>query len=304
MIKITKSNLERWLRCPKLYEYIDIKGIEQKTTIAMQIGKIMHEYFSQFFKVLNYEELSKCKTDREIRKFFLDYQPEVPKLATRYARNFLDFEINRFKTLSSQYQDPLEFYKPAILEEYLEAKDYVKDATLVGKVDRVDWTSQRTFAVLEYKVTGTLRERDISRETTFYGILLEHSGKYTVPVTHLVGYTPVTNEYFVTLYTKQKENYVKRRIEQMIRAVLSGEFVKRQGDQCFTCQFAPVCLEQELDKDYLLEVISEQAYSIEELSEMMGIQREVISSTLESLYEEGLVTSGFKGQIRYWWKKK
>jgi len=276
----------------------------------MQIGSSFHNFADEFFRVVDYEELGEAADLREIREVFLDTTRfiQAPAALENLVENFLEFESQRYLDMKGEHDDPIKYYKPYMLENKIEVLNAFRDEgiriDMVGIIDRVDLLYTGTIALIEYK-SGNLNEKRVERELLFYTLLLEKANEYkggSFPeVTHLVGYSPRENDLVVLPMKKKKKDTVQRRIIKMAQDVMDGIFPCKENIFCPSCAGAEPCLESTVDKQMLLELCSQAAYSEGELALILETRPSTVKGMLSDLYLDGKVQRAFKGNKTYWW---
>jgi len=243
-MRLRKSEIEAFIRCPHLYELLYIKRLPIVASIEMKIGKTFHEFAKNFFGVIDYDKLQKINTSEKAFELFTQTLECVPQLVEPLCLNFLHFEAKRWSTLKVWYEDPLRYFKPLATELYYEVSDIVPGVDGYGHVDRIDVTSKNTLAVVEYKTTKKVHVPSLKRELTWYVLSLEKAGLFDKPFTHICCYNPRIDEEFSANVTRQLRQIVRRRLLQLKRAHEINFFPRHESFLCRWCPALNICIEE------------------------------------------------------------
>jgi len=307
-LRISKSGFMQWEFCPRAYKYTYIDGMKIAPTVSMQLGSSFHSFADQFFTGVNYNALYEVENKYQVTEIFSEMASkiEVPATLQKDINNFMEFEVDRFWNIhesSEIYDDPVRYYTPVFVEEYMKVRDPFEgyeDIILSGILDRGDLTVNDTIALLEYKRTPNLNKQRLQKELLFYSILYEKAGKYEYPVTDLIAYTPVTNDYLWIEMDKKKQAHVEKRIKLMIE---DDKFPCKENLFCSNCVGAELCLNSTVNVDVILEFLQENpaAYTTTEITKELNIRRTLVKAALSDLHIDGKVKKSFKGKTAYWW---
>ena len=295
----------QWEFCPRAYKYIYIDGMRITPSVPMQLGSSFHDFAKLLIQSLNYNLLYEVESKNQVRNILTEasMRIEAPSGLQNPIENFLTFETDRFWSLHENpdlYDDPVKYYTPVFAEEYMKVDGVFQDVTLSGILDRGDLTANKGIALIEYKLSQKLNAQRLQKELMFYSILYEEANLYEYPVTDLVAYTPVTNDYVWIEMDHKKQDTVRKRIQMMID---DTEFICKESIFCSGCVGADICLNMELDPGVIVEFLSESdlAYSTTEVAKAVNIRRNLVKATLSDLYIAGKVKKSMKGRTAYWW---
>jgi len=205
----------------------------------MALGSNFHDFARDFFEFLDYDTLMHQTTEEGVRQLFrFLILPEIPDILRALCENFVLFEAQRFWRLKKTTLDPLHYFKPLDTELYVQDKD----SGMAGIVDRVDWMSDDTLAIIEYK-TGNPHIPSVKRELAFYRVLLQNAKIYKELINWMVVYNPNQNKFYLSKFSYQLMGAMQRRLDQFKRAHEVDKFPKRDGLYCAWCMFKGLCLE-------------------------------------------------------------
>ncbi len=300
-VRLSKSGLVQWDICPRGYKYRYVNRIPTPANFPMQRGTAFHNFADDLFQTLSFESLRGLKDRDDVAKVFISCADaiDVPKFLDKIVKNFVQYEIQRFLDMQG-LDDPVKYYKPFLLEEKVVVENAIENITLSGIIDRVDLTSQGTLALIEYKTSPRLHDR-IEKELLFYTLLLEASGRDYPPITHLVAYSPIINGARIWEINKRKKTNLRKKIVKVSKAIIAREFIPKESPLCATCSFLELCLNATLQREEVLTLLTDEAYSITELTIALDCSRGLIRGLLYDMRTDGIVDSGFDGNTEYWW---
>lgn len=307
-IRISKSAFMAYEWCPRSYKYRYIDGMRQPPTIPMRLGSAFHSFASTFSQSVNYNALYDVDSRIQVKEVLLETsrRMEAPATLTNDIANFIEFETGRFWDLHESPEtkhDPVKYYTPVFVEEYMKARDPFEgydDVILSGIMDRGDLTVNDTIVLIELKRSPKLNAQRLQKELLFYSILYEKAGVYEYPVTDMVAYTPVTNQYLHIQMNRRKQKHVEKRIIKMIE---DDEYQCKENLFCSNCVGADICLNSVVDVDEILKILEDsgEAYTVTEITKILKVQRSLVKATLSDLHIVGAVEKAVKGKTEYYY---
>jgi len=233
-MRITKSDLELYIVCPRRYYYAKIledRGYERP---EQRIGRAFHDFAYWFFEWLERDKLEQCTTLDDTMEYFRQSLEgiEVPYFR-KLCENFLKFEAQRWLSLRDW-----ELYFPVMREALVTFR--VQDVDFALKVDRVDLLNGYC-CVVEYKLHMPPLVR-IRRETCLYALALNYAKATPKETRYWACYSPVDNIYIQDRVHINTVRALKRWIQRFIEAHEKKRFPKREGNYCAFCPFLERCL--------------------------------------------------------------
>ena len=237
---LSKSSLNTFLTCPRLYKYLYIDKISVEiTSPAAQRGIDVHKFCCDF-----YDYVTVTPEEFIIDKDWLEKElTSATEEALPYMKNFLKFEEERWKICKQHCpENPGKYFIPVLKEK----KIVNWGLGMRGIVDRVDLNfDDKTYTVVDYK-TETYSEKmwkrtEHRREMAFYKVLLESSGLIEGEVTHFCIYYPKSNDVWVEPFNKRTLNALDRAIEKVRNKIASKDFPVKVGAFCRWCSMNTIC---------------------------------------------------------------
>ena len=239
-ILLSKSSLNTYLVCPRLYKYIYVDKVPlPPKSPAAQRGIDVHQFCYDFY---DYVTVSGSE-------FYIDQKwlEEQLLIATDEARpfmeNFIQLEKERWKVCVEHCPEkPEKYFYPVLREE----KIVNLGLGMVGIVDRVDLNfDDETYTVVDYKTEKYDRRpwklTEHRREMAFYKKLLENSGLLDGEVTHFCIYYPRSNDVWCEKFNNRTLNALERNMEKVRNAIKAGEFPCKVSVYCRWCELRHIC---------------------------------------------------------------
>jgi RecB family exonuclease len=231
--KLSKSAINKYLQCPYAWYLTYVKKIRPPPSKPMVIGIKVHEALCKFYDYV--------EPDRGSYEYFFDILTflEEDDDCEIFLDNFARFEAERYKYIKENNLDWEKFFKPLYKEEKLKSKKY----GLSGYVDRIDQVEPGVYAVIDIK-TGKFNKNRIShmrRELCIYQIMAEEDDKVTVPVTHIGGYFPRTNDVFIEKIKPVSMKATKKAIQKVKDGLANDEFPMKPSPLCKWCDHIENC---------------------------------------------------------------
>ncbi len=240
MVVLSKSSLNTYITCPKLYKffYVDKIVIDHKSPQA-QRGIDVHQFCCDY-----YDHIELSGKDLKVDQKWLQEQITIASEdAKPYIFNFLNFEQQRWNICVEKCpENPGKFYIPEMREQ----KILNLGLEMVGIVDRVDLNFDgKSYTCVDYK-TEKFDQRpwklsEHRREMAFYKILLESSGLLKYPVTHFCIFYPRSNDVWHEAFTNRTLNALKKKLSDVRASIAAGDFTPNVSIFCRWCDAAPMC---------------------------------------------------------------
>ncbi len=241
MVMLSKSSLNTYIICPKLYKFLYIDRLERRTTSPEALrGTNVHEFCFNFYDNLIGSESKEFK----INKQWLDEQLTLASENERpYLKNFVEFEEKRWKICVEQHpKNPELFFYPLLRER----KIVNLGLEISGIIDRLDLNFDlKTYTVVDYK-TEKFDQRpwkltEHRREMAFYKMLVETSGLLKGEVTHFSIYYPRSNDVWAEKFSFRTINALREKMRDVREKITAGIFPTNISFFCRYCNANLIC---------------------------------------------------------------
>lgn len=229
--KLSQSSMNRYYNCQRSwwYNYQGREGIEIDST-ARDLGINLHDIINDYYKALPGELTEDIIKDTVWRVFNKEFDTSlnyVKREAERCIKNFLKFEIKRFRTW--------DVYTPTFTEEKLVNDKYVTIVDFHSDPEGVtiDWKTGNMTQLYDnhhrqVKIEQTVLRDNGHRSDKFLFVALKTGKVIEAP--------SITRAWLE-----------KQRLE-MIGGIKRGEFERQEGPLCdycpyqLDCEFGDICL--------------------------------------------------------------
>ncbi len=243
------SQLKAYDTCPRQYYYAHIVKLRGAGKPAFSFGKTMHSTLHKFYKLIQKnKESSEQNLFKEERK--IKY-PSLKKLLEFYEESWIEdwYESKKQKKEYKQKGEEIlkEYYEkykghfpvPLFLEKGFNIK--IKDNSLRGVFDRVDFLGQNKWEIIDYK-TGQVKEKltfEDKKQLLIYQIAAEDVFK--TKVKNLTFYYLNKNTPVSFIGTEKEIAKTKRWIADVIKNIKKEDFTATPGFVCQYCDFNKIC---------------------------------------------------------------
>jgi RecB family exonuclease len=239
VVLLSKSSLNTFLVCPRLYKFLYIDKVPTQTTEAAQRGSDVHDFCNLF-----YDHLTFSGKNFSVDKKWLDEQLSLSTdEAKPFIENFIEFEKLRWKScVDFSPENPEKYFLPVLREE----KITNRGLEMVGIIDRVDLNFDgKSYTVVDYK-TERFDQRpwkltEHRREMCFYRKLLENSGLLKGPVTHFCIYYPRSNDVWNESFSWQTTKALEKSLREVREDIEAERFPCQVSLFCRWCSVNNIC---------------------------------------------------------------
>ena len=235
-IKITKSSMQTYVRCPKLYEYQYKKGLSIPDIPQFILGRKIHKLFDDIHVPATYKKL--LKSDMDVQSYYDTLMSLMPKplddLEAKYYNNISVSEAKRFYRLKKD--DKHKNWLPVKSEYKVETK--YNGVLLSGILDAL-YKTDNGYMTFEYK-TGKWKDYGLSsirRETVFYKLVLERSSMPKGSITQIGWYYPLEQVVMVEKPSPYTLNSIVKIINNIKNSWNNNDFPMK--DSSYTCDYCP-----------------------------------------------------------------
>jgi DNA helicase-2/ATP-dependent DNA helicase PcrA len=189
---LTVSNMNRYLRCPLAFYYVDVLKVPETESEHGVFGQAMHAALQQFFlKKMVKGQL--FPTDITLQRMFVT---EMEYRRSHFGEQNFAQRMALGKEYMRRYhaeQIMTHWRRRAVAERRIDRVE-MEGVPLTGILDKIEWLDNGTLRVVDYK-TGTPNPKKIAppsdaqpnggdywRQLAFYRLLLEYAHIYAEPV--------------------------------------------------------------------------------------------------------------------------
>lgn len=239
MVVLSKSSLNTFLVCPKLYQFLYVDKIRPPITKYAQRGIDFHQFCSDF-----YDYAFVTGSDMFIDKTWLEEQKTIStEMVWPFIENFLSFEEHRWQIcVENKPDNPAYYFYPIMREKKLTNLGL----EMVGIVDRVDHNfDNETYTVVDYKTEKydmrSWKKTEHRREMAFYKKLLEMTSNVDGEITHFTIYYPRSNDVWCEKFSHRTISALERNMERVKTEIRAERFPCKVSYYCRYCDANKMC---------------------------------------------------------------
>ncbi len=241
-MRISKSNLNCFLQCPRKFSNIYLENLKPETSEAMQRGIDIHQFCNEFYDHLKFSNLHFTIDEDWVHKFLLNCSEE----AQRQISNVLAFEMKRWEICKQLCpKSPKKLFIPLLRE----SKFFSDSLNQVTIIDRMDLKTDGNYTLVEIKsgkfIDKDWKKSELRRELTFEKTTLEGSPEFRKQfpneIVDFVIYFPSSNSIMMETFNWRTLAALRKSIEKMNEAIKVGKFPCNVEYHCRFCPFSLTC---------------------------------------------------------------
>jgi len=233
--KLSATAVQTYETCPMQFKLEREWRIPGEVPAAMQYGAAMHRVLRTYYDSVRFERpitddalLELFRADLAVAVIQDHYQREL------YERQGIE-QLREF--LSASRRAPL----PRVLhtEEFFEVK--MGDATVVGRIDRIDQVGDSRVVITDYK-TGkpqSPEDADESLQLSIYALAARE--KWAYHADRLVFYNLGENSSAITRRSEPQLEEARLKVEAVAENIAAGRFDPTPGFHCSFCPYRNLC---------------------------------------------------------------
>lgn len=240
MIKVHKSWLKIFAKCPLWYKRVVIDGYVDESGYEAELGSAFHEYAEKFF------EIAWMHRD-EMPDVILRIRPDTRNLELkRMTLWFRKIEYERWKQL--EFLGMTQYWWPKYREMHFEVEDVLdgEKILLEGTIDRVDpYGGKNTVRIIEYKTMRSRNYTDVRMELMFYAYAYEKLTNEQVAGLRIIN--PMLEEIVDVRFHAATAKKLQRLLREFVRAHRFEYWPAKPGWHCAYCPLREECMARYLD---------------------------------------------------------
>lgn len=240
MVVLSKSSLNTYMTCPRLYKFLYVdKIVQDRTTPEAQRGVSFHEFACAFYDNLHISDKYFQIDQKWLQEQIQIVTPDV----VPFIKNFVEFEHNRWNLCVEKCPEhPEKFFMPVLKEK----KILNLGLEMVGIIDRVDLNfDEKSYTICDYKTERfdmrSWKQTEHRREATFYKTLLESSGLINFPVTDFAFIYPRTNDVWTEKFNGRTLSAFKKKLQEVREEIAAENFACQISVFCRYCDMNSRC---------------------------------------------------------------
>src|SRR5581483_2439868 len=233
--RLSASAIETYNRCPLQFKLEREWRIPGEVPAAMQYGASIHRVLRTYYDSVRF---GRPKSDEELVQLFIEDLAQAG-IEDRYQHELYERQGNQQLKdfLASARRRP----QPDVLhsEEWFEVK--IGEATVVGRIDRIDRTESGRVVIVDYK-TGKPRSQEDADESLQLSVYaLAARAKWNYAADHLVFYNLEDNTPIATRRSDMQLEETKLKVEDAGADIAAGKFEAKPGFHCTFCAYRNLC---------------------------------------------------------------
>jgi DNA helicase-2/ATP-dependent DNA helicase PcrA len=233
--RLSASSVAVYDTCPLQFKLEREWRIPGEASAAMQFGGAMHLVLRSYYDSVRFErEMSEEALIELFQTTLRDAHIQEEYQHRLYEAQGIA-QLRRF--LATCRKSPV----PEVLhtEQYFDIK--LGNATVVGRIDRMDAAGSHRIAITDYK-TGKPKSQEDAEESlqlSIYAIAAQEKWGYAVE--HLAFYNLEENSRVITRREKLQLQEARLKVEDVAAKIAQGDFAPKPGFHCRFCAYSNLC---------------------------------------------------------------
>jgi len=233
--RLSATAVESYQICPLQFKLEREWRIPRDVPAAMQYGASMHRVLKTYYESIR---LGRPLADEDVLELFrTDFGQAM--IEDQYQRQLYEQQgiqqLQDFLDLARRGKQPRVLHT----EEHFEIK--VGEATVAGRIDRIDDLGDGQVAIVDYK-TGKPRaqeDADDSLQLSIYAIAAREKWGYDAE--RLVFYNLEENSAIATRRDRLQLEGARLKVEDVAAKIAAGDFSPKAGFHCRFCTYRNLC---------------------------------------------------------------
>jgi DNA helicase-2/ATP-dependent DNA helicase PcrA len=233
--RLSATAVQSYEMCPLRFKLEREWGLPREVPAAMQYGAVMHRVLRAYYDSVRF---GRPYSDEALINLFRSDLGEAG-IQDRYQCELYEkqgiAQLREFVAASRQAPFP----DVAHTEEFFEVR--IGQATVVGRIDRIDRGSDGEVTITDYK-TGkpqAQEDADESLQLSVYALAAREQWGYRAK--RLVFYNLEENAAVITSRSELQLREAKLKVEEVAKNVAAGRFDPKPGFYCNFCSYRNLC---------------------------------------------------------------
>jgi len=232
---LSATAVEIYELCPLKFKLEREWRIPGEVPAAMQFGATMHRVLRTYYESVRME---RPKNDEELIELF-KMDLGAANIEDRYQHEL--YESQGLRQLTAFLEMARRGEQPAVLHNEQSFSVRMGDATVAGRIDRMDRIKEQHVAIVDYK-TGKPRSQedaDTSLQLSIYAIAAQEMWGYRAD--RLAFYNLEDNTVVSTIRTEHQLRAARAKVEEVAQRIAAGQFDAKKGFHCGFCSYRNLC---------------------------------------------------------------
>ena len=246
MLRLSYSQLDLYLRCPKQWYYRYIRRLPQSLTLALLVGDSVHRAIEK-----NFEQKIKSRIDLPIEviqnAFTTHFDAQLYGIGIGEMQKASEARSIGLGVITEYQQHRAPIIQPLFVEFPFEISLPELDCIFQGKIDLID----ENKVITDNKVSKrryTQKRADESLQLTAYSYAYrktqnEKESKLQFDV--LLKSSNPTSQQIQTERTEEQIAEFLLLVRRVRESIKAGSFIPQPGSNCFLCSYRGVCKSEE-----------------------------------------------------------
>jgi DNA helicase II / ATP-dependent DNA helicase PcrA len=233
--RLSPTAIESYEVCPLQFKLEREWRIPRDVPAAMQYGAAMHRVLRTYFDAVRQ---GRVLADEQLVEMFREDFAQLP-IDDAYQREL--YEQQGIQQLRDFLEGQRQLPAPRVLHTEEQFEMRVGNATVAGRIDRIDDLGDGRVAIVDYK-TGKPRaqeDADESLQLSVYALAAQEKWGYAAE--RLVFYNLEENSAVMTRRDRFQLDQAKAKVRQVADQIEAGQFEPKPGYHCRLCSYRNLC---------------------------------------------------------------
>lgn len=233
--KLSATAVEAYELCPLQFKLEREWRIPAEVPAAMQYGAAMHRVLRTYYDA---QRFGRAISDDELIELF---RADLSQAALQDRYQFELYEKQGIEQLRDFLALTRERPQPQVLHTEQWFTIRIGEATVNGRVDRMDHSGDGRVVIVDYK-TGKPRSQedaDESLQLSIYALAARENWKLTAD--RLMFYNLEDNSFVYTTRSEVQLEEARLKVDEVAEKIAAGKFPAKPGFHCAMCPYRNLC---------------------------------------------------------------